>query len=74
MSLFEDEWGVDNSPVDKTQITTTILYFSEEELKEFKRLCKKGIKKEFGEDSQTRGNISDLLLKVLKQNYEDSLS
>ena len=37
MRLFEDDWGVDNSPVDNTEITTTILYFSTKELKEFKK-------------------------------------
>jgi len=38
-------------------------------LKEFKKLCKTGMKKEFGADYQTKGNLSDLLLKVLKENY-----
>ena len=36
MKLFEDNWGIDNSPLDETEITTTILYFSKEELKQFK--------------------------------------
>lgn len=48
MKLFEDDWGLDNSPIDNTEITTTMLYFSTDELKLFKALCKKGIKKEFG--------------------------
>lgn len=69
MKLFEDDWGVDNSPEDDTQITTTILYFSEEELKEFKQLCKEGIKVEFKEDFQQKGNLSDFLLTVLKRHY-----
>ena len=46
MKLFDDNWGVDNSPIEDVEITTTILYFSRTELKEFKRLCKKGIKQE----------------------------
>jgi hypothetical protein len=71
MKLFEDDWGVDNSPVDNTEITTTLLYFSTEELKTFKALCKKGIKKEFGVDYQQKGNLSDLLLIVLKEKYEN---
>ena len=37
MKLFDDEWGVDNSPIEDVEITTTLLYFSKEELKEFKR-------------------------------------
>jgi hypothetical protein len=69
MKLFDDEWGVDNSPIDNTEITTTLLYFSTEELKEFKKLCKKGIKQEFGDDYQVKGNLSDLLLIILRQKY-----
>lgn len=69
MKLFEDDWGVDNSPIDNTEITTTLLYFSTEELKEFKALCKKGIKKEFGSEYQQKGNLSDLLLIILKDRY-----
>tara|TARA_R110000796_G_scaffold76047_2_gene170182 strand:+ start:64 stop:282 length:219 start_codon:yes stop_codon:yes gene_type:complete len=72
MKLFEDEWGIDNSPIDDTEITTTILYFSTQELKEFKRLCKIGIKFEFGAEYQQKGNLTDFLLKTLKKQYEDS--
>ncbi len=71
MKLFDDNWGVDNSPIEDVEITTTILYFSRTELKEFKRLCKKGIKQEFGEEYQQKGNLSDLLLKILRENYND---
>jgi hypothetical protein len=71
MKLFEDEWGVDESPIEDVEITTTLLYFSKAELKEFKALCKKGIKIEFQEEHQQKGNLSDLLLKVLKQRYEN---
>mgnify|MGYP000495006791 FL=1 len=70
MKLFDDEWGVDNSPIEQVEITTTMLYFSRQELKEFKQLCKKGIKQEFGEQYQQKGNLSDLLLKILKQRYD----
>lgn len=69
MKLFEDDWGVDNSPIDNTEITTTLLYFSTEELKEFKVLCKKGIRKEFNEQYQVKGNLSDLLLIILREKY-----
>jgi len=71
MKLFDDNWGVDNSPIEDIEITTTILYFSRQELKEFKNLSKKGIKKEFGEDYQQKGNLSDFLLKILKERYDD---
>lgn len=71
MKLFEDDWGVDNSPIDETEITTTILYFSPQELRQFKKLCKVGIKLEFGEQYQQKGNLSDFLLTILKQRYEN---
>ena len=71
MKLFKDDWGVDNSPIDNTEITTTMLYFSTDELKTFKVLCKKGIKKEFGLEYQQKGNLSDLLLIILKEKYEN---
>jgi hypothetical protein len=71
MKLFEDDWGFDNSPIDNTEITTTMLYFSTDELKTFKALCKKGIKKEFGVKYQQKGNLSDLLLIILKEKYEN---
>jgi len=71
MKLFEDNWGIDNSPIEDVEITTTILYFSRKELKEFKTLCKKGIRKEFGQEYQQKGNLSDLLLKLLRQQYND---
>jgi len=69
MKLFEDNWGIDNSPLDETEITTTILYFSKEELKQFKKLCKVGIRKEYNEDYQQKGNLSDFLLKILNERY-----
>lgn len=71
MQLFETEWGLDNSPIDNTEITTTILYFSKDELIKFKHLCKIGIKIEFGQDYQQKGNLSDFLLKILAQRYEN---
>lgn len=68
MQLFEDDWGVDESPPDNTEITTTILYFSKEELAEFKALCKSGMRKMYGTDVNTKANLSDFLLTLLKTN------
>jgi len=70
MMLFEDDWGVDNSPADNTEITTTMLYFSTDELKEFKRLCKLAMKQEYGEQVFEKGNLSNLLLLILSR-YEN---
>ena len=62
---FEDFLEVDNNPLDDTQITTTLLYYSKEELKEFKALSKALIKKHYP-DNYTEGNISDLILKIFR--------
>lgn len=70
MKLFDDEFEENTDGIDDTNITTTILYYSEEELKEFKRLAKLAIKEEFGTEYQHKGNLSDLLLKLLKP-YDD---
>jgi hypothetical protein len=67
--LFEADYGIDNSAPDSTEITTTILYFSKEELKLFKQLCKKGMQKETL--NLSTANISDFLLLILKQRYEN---
>ena len=71
MQLFNDDWGVDNSPVDNTEITTTLLYFSKDELKDFKKYCKELLKKEFSDTFQEKGNLSDLLLIILKRQYDN---
>jgi hypothetical protein len=42
---------------------------SEQELKQFKSLCKTGIKQHFGESLQEKGNITDLILHLLKKEY-----
>jgi hypothetical protein len=73
IKLFEDDWGVDNSPIDNTEITTTILYFSEQELKLFKKLCKKGIQELYKQEYQQKGNLSDFLLHTLKQSYGEDI-
>jgi hypothetical protein len=62
---FEDFMQKDNSPLDNTQITTTLLYYSQDELKEFKQLSKELIKKYYGEDYKD-GNVSDLILKIFR--------
>tara|TARA_R100001244_G_scaffold132281_1_gene107885 strand:+ start:1681 stop:1953 length:273 start_codon:yes stop_codon:yes gene_type:complete len=69
MKLFEDDFGIDTSAPDATEITTTILYFSKEEMKLFKQLCKKGMQKEML--NLSTANISDFLLLILKQKYEN---
>lgn len=67
--LFEDEIQAKQTERDDTNITTTLLYFSDEELLRFKKLCKAGMIKEYGEERFGKGNISDLLLTALNQLY-----
>ena len=71
-TLFADDWGEDNSPIDNTEITTTLLYFSKEELAEFKKLCKIGIKQMFGQEAIVKGNLSDFLLTDLRKKYDNN--
>lgn len=68
-TLFEEEFPEDNSPKEDVRITTTLLYYSEQELKEFKKLCKLAMKQKYGDKAVTEGNISDLLLNDLKEKY-----
>lgn len=70
MSLFEMDYGLDNSPPDNTEIVQVILYFSQEETKEFKKLCKELMKREWPGEYIDKGNLSDLLLKILKKQHE----
>jgi len=68
--LFDEDYFPEGGKeIDETQITTTLLYFSDEELTEFKKLCKVGIKKMFGAEYQQKGNLSDFLLTLLRNNY-----
>lgn len=67
--MFEPEWGEDNSPIDReTNIRQKLLYFSDNEHKEFNQLCKVGMKIEYPENFQ-ESNQSDFLLKILRKLY-----
>lgn len=66
-SLFEHDYGTGSKEIDQTEITTTILYFSKEELKEFKKLCKAGMKQVYGSKFMEVGNLSDFLLNELRK-------
>lgn len=64
--LLEPDYGENTSPPDDTHISTTLLYYSDEELEEFKKLCKNLMKRYYPTTYMTEGNISDLLLKMLR--------
>lgn len=62
------EVGSRDYEIDNTEISSILIYYSKEELIEFKKLCKIGMKIEF-DDYIHKANISDFLLKVLKKHY-----
>tara|TARA_Y100000592_G_C5286434_1_gene228743 strand:- start:312 stop:545 length:234 start_codon:yes stop_codon:yes gene_type:complete len=66
---FEEQFQADHSPEDSTQVTTTILYYSEQELKEYKKYAKILLKKYWQHDYKNR-NTSDLILKMFKNECE----
>lgn len=70
--LFDELIESKGTEKDNTDITTTLLYFSTEELNKFKRLCKSGMMKEWGEERFSKGNISDLLLIALNKLYAEN--
>lgn len=53
------------------QPCTQMLYFSLDEREEFKKLIKKAIKDELGEEA-SKSNISDFVLTMLRNSYGDT--
>ena len=71
MLLFEDEFeNKQDLPLQDVEITTTILYMSKAELKEFKQLAKEGIKKLWGQEFQQKGNLTDYILHLMRKDNE----
>lgn len=71
--LFNTDIPKDESPIQDVDITTTILYMSTKELKEFKELAKAGIKEMFGADFQQKGNLTDFILNLMREKYGASI-
>lgn len=67
--MFEIPLVPDNSPVDNTNISTFQLFYSTEQLREFKELCKTGMIKYYPQDYDKR-NASDFILDLLRL-YDD---
>lgn len=63
--MFDLALPADNSPVDNTDITTTQLFYSTKESREFKELCKYGMMKMYPHGFN-EANVSDFLLDLLK--------
>ncbi len=72
LSLFEQDYGTGNRDKQEVIITSTQLFFEEKELKEFKQLCKIGMREEFGEFVMQRGNYADLVLVLLRRAYANN--
>lgn len=70
MKLFDNEWGEDNSKISDPEITQVIFYFSAENAREFKKKSKE-LMKEYFPDYIKDGNLSDLLLTLVKEKYEN---
>lgn len=67
--MFEFPLERDNSPIDNTDTTTIQLFYSTNESREFKELCKYGMMKMYPE-TFAQANVSDFLLALLKM-YKD---
>lgn len=70
-TLFDFDIPKNQEPIEDVEITTTILYMSKAELREFKKLAKIGVKEVFGQEFQQKGNLTDFLLYLLRKNYGD---
>lgn len=69
-TLFGLDIPKNTDPIQDIDITTFILYLSTDELKEFKRLCKTGIKKFCGQDFQQKGNVTDYLMHLIRKDND----
>jgi len=70
LSLFEENFYQQGSQeIDDTEIKMTLLYYNMEEYKEFKKLAKKAIEDHYGKDKFKDGNLSDILLIILRREY-----
>ena len=56
----------DDSPLELIDIVATYIYYSQQEDKEFKRMAKLAMKKHYP-DSYREANLSDLILKLLRE-------
>jgi len=63
--MFDINLEPDNSPIDNTNITTTQLFYSTEEHREFKELCKKGMMLMYP-NTFADSNINDFILQILR--------
>jgi hypothetical protein len=65
MTLFEDDWGVDNSPEDKTEITTKILYLSQKQKRDLTKAAKRAMQLNDPINYQTTQHLEEIILTAL---------
>lgn len=68
--LLEPDYGVNEEPLEASDINQYILYFNDEEFPEFKTLLKRAMRTEFPVSFQ-QANVSDTLLLILRKHYSD---
>lgn len=62
------DYGNDESEIEMVNTNQFMLYYDDADFKEFKELCKAGMRSEFPENFQ-KANASDLLLALLRKQY-----
>ena len=72
MDLFSGEslYGVNTDPIEDFHLQQVALYLERGDADLFKKLCKKGMKEMYG-DKANDSNMSEFLLALLKQQYND---
>lgn len=64
--LLEPDYGINQDPVDDTMITQILLYLDNKDVEEFKIRSKRLMKKYWPHSYREEANLSDLLLKLLR--------
>jgi len=70
--ILQPDYGVDASPLDMTRVNQVILYFNDEDTKELKKTAKELMKKYWPSDYQEKANLSDLILKLVRDASNNS--
>lgn len=71
-TLFPDhDFPENNDPVDETEISQKIFYYSTKEWKELTKMAKPAMRFYWPDDPFNHGNLSDLFLKLLKRYHDE---
>lgn len=64
--LFEQFQPKDDSPIEELNITSIYLFYSDEQVRDFKRMAKLGMQRMWPTSYQQQ-NISDFIFELIKQ-------